>query len=154
MDSAAMLWLERAIIGIEFISFLLVTPEILEEERLKAIERWLIRKIEHGAPSIITYISIVLALALALAILGIVFEIFHVSLDAVLPPFAQVALPLFFLLSMASGAMLGKSVTRKVLIPRLQKLAYDKNVRHRWCMAGGALFVVAKFVQLFATFFR
>ncbi len=92
--------------------------------------------------------------AVAVGILGIVLELFHISPDTVLPFIAQVALPVFFLASVVFGAMLGGLVTRKVLIPRLQRLADDEKGRRRWLVAGGTLFVVAKMMQFSATFFR
>jgi predicted ABC-type sugar transport system permease subunit len=152
MDNIAGIWLERLSIVVELLSFFLAAPEILEEKRLKSIERWLVQKIAQGAPGMITYISMLLAIAMALGVLGIVLELLHTSPDMVLPPFAQVAIPIFVLLCMLFGAVLGNLVTSKVLIPRLQRLAEDERGRRRWLVLGAILFVASKSMQLSATF--
>jgi MFS family permease len=138
----------------EFVSFFLAAPEILEEKRLKAIERWLVQKVEGGAPGVIGYICMFLGMVVAAGILDVVAAVFRISTTTPLPLLGGIAVAILFLSGLLFGGTLGDQVSRKMLIPRLHRLAEDPQGRRRWLVLGAVLFLVAKLLQFFATFIR
>jgi MFS family permease len=147
-------WLERLSILLELVSFFLATPEILGEKRLKAIEGWLVQKVESGAPVVIGYICTFLGMVVAAGILDVVSAVFRISTTTPLPVLGGIAVAILFLSGLLFGGTLGDLVSRRMLIPRLHRLVEDPQGRRRWLVLGAALFFIARVLQFFATLMR
>jgi hypothetical protein len=116
---------------LEFLSFWFAAPEILGEERLRALERGL----EKGMKQLPNALGIVVA-------------------QAVLAPLAEaplagmaVVVAAVAVAAMAAGVAVADKSQEKVVAPVLRVLADDERIRQRALMVGAVLFMIAFLCQ-------
>ena len=140
-------WVNRVGIVLEFLSFWLAAPEILGEERLKALERRLEKEIKQ-LPDLLAVLVAALAGMLAAVVLMLVVAGEVTPVAAV----AGVVLMVVAAVATAAAAVVANKLQEKIAAPALRVLADDKRIRQRSLAVGGVLFVVGFLLQLIATF--
>ena len=142
-----MKWVNRVGIVLEFLSFWFAAPDILGEERLRALER----RVERGIRALPFAIGAVAA-ALVVVMLQEDRWVMVLTARGLNPFLAKMVVEL--LLGLAAGVPAGylTSVVRdKVARPFLRILADDRYIRRRSLAVGAVLFVVGLLSQLIAT---
>jgi len=151
-------WVNRVGIMLESLAFWLAAPEILGEERLRALEG----RVEQGLRNLPLMLAIAAVIALAwvssmvtaapFALITLVLswrEHWLRILWAALEVAGALALVMVAARLMLSGAW---ALEDKVVRPLLRLLADDERIRGRSLAVGAVLFVVGFLLQLIGTF--
>jgi hypothetical protein len=143
-------WVNRVGILLEFLSFWLAAPEILGEERLRALER----RIEQATGVLLWALLLVATGVLLIGALGLaagmVIMRFRTELwDRLLVYRRAVGMTVWW---GALGASLGLALEIVVTRTVLRMMADDARIRQRSLAVGAVLFVVGFLLQLIATF--
>jgi hypothetical protein len=137
-------WVNRVGIVLEFLSFWFAAPEILGEERLRAVEQG----VEKGIgllPAVVGSRWTVFALGMVAGVL--------VSLRAVTEGlWEDLGLLGITAAAVGTGMAVVTITLEKVVEPVLRVLADDQRIRQRSLAVGTVLFVVGFLLQLIATF--
>ena len=141
---------------LEFLSFWFAAPEILGEERLKALEQGLEKGIKQF-PLTLLWVAMLAALALMLVIMAamvwvtVTLVLMDVMLVDALSMVLAVGLMALLLMGVLPAALAVATTLQEKVIPHvLRKLANDQRIRQRWLAVGATLFVMAFLCQFFA----
>jgi hypothetical protein len=152
-------WVNRGGIMLEFLSFWFAAPEILGEERLRALER----KVERGIRVLSNrprWMTLGVAVAVGMVLVRLGDPMIRCIESAVSAVASRVVGKVAGdILVFVLGAVLGwvwqalmPKLQDRVLSPLLKILADDERIRQRSLAVGAVLFVVGFLLQFVATF--
>ena len=141
-------WVNRVGIVLEFLSFWFAAPEILGEERLRALER----RIEQG----LRVLPSVVALGLTgVVVASVVMALGRAAVEGVVTWVIAVMVVAWVVVLVMKGTkfeIVAIVLENKIVLPLLRVLADDERIRQRSLAVGAVLFVVGFSLQLVATF--
>ena len=136
-------WVNRVGIVLEFLSFWFAAPEILGEERLRALER----RVERGISLLAVAMAMIAGLAGMMGLVGL--TAVTIMGEEAMADWGWVA---GIALMAGIGMWLAIMYEQKALPRLLRVLADDTRIRRRSLAMGAVLFVVGFLLQLVATF--
>jgi hypothetical protein len=150
-------WVSRLAIILNFLSFWLVAPEFIGEERLQKIERKLKSGFVFALPTTIwllvlpcvTLGALFLFLFLLFAVLAVFFHYPSLRVDG---PFLDALVAVFTVLAVIFANRSRRWADQKIAKPLLAKLVNDDDARRRYLVTGILMFILGHALQFLITF--